>query len=1199
MTGPPIDPTAPAVKTGAQWSAAQSAPRSAMLEQDPEKATTSGFGRALTGAEYSQSQRMTTDQVKQWKIPAFPKQVISSTSIPSVITGRGYDRSGEVPILLAPRDVTQMPADATTKGMRSAEWSAQIKNPIIGPIMRQLVDPVLEHPIASAPLLALAVPGVVTTLAAAGPVAAASLAASAVVMGGMVVHHIAQYGWQKLAESQLDPETRKIAEADPERISGESAAVQAIMLGLAPLVHVGARATDFSAGMIEAGIGGLKETNFAPRFSRGGVARSRFVGSLPQGAGLRGFEPTGADAKVPVELRVPKGFQPTAAAPASARGTKPVEGLIVPETAKPGRVTPIETEPASARAEAARLEVSRFDAMLEQGAQEAVPTRGRRPAGFEPTAAAPTRGRVEPVEGLVVPETAKPGRVKPIETESASAPLQERADVDAARRDYETRRATEDAQDIAAHRLADAERVLGLREPEPESMAPRRRPGGVKPAPFFETPTGAETLGATAARHGLPAEANPYHPKSPLAPDWEAGHQAATESYPLYPEGFSTGAAESRIPPGYKPSRVQGFEPTQLPEGVTPETAEFSASLRPSRFRGHSVKELAAEARSARETMERAQSRLDSALEYGEPVRDADGNLRRDLSLTTTDDLAAESARLAELNAGEEAAFRAVEESAYRANYNELPSAERTGRSSRTTDAFGNKIKRQAEDLPDADGTIDPERLAADNKTVAEYHRNAAVRAARQKAIDRIDAELATRNGDDTFEFGANAPEGGAAVPSGQAMLERSIARAKGILTQVEREFAMRGVSGDKLAELINSEAEAAAGVAEGTGAASRNAVHATRETQDLVNTLRTEGERRGLERAAKTDELTGLGNQRAFRDALDAAEADPNVSIIRFDANGFKAINDNLGHQAGDDVLAQIGRTIREQAKDLPVFRAGGDEFAVFAPRDRAAAIRDAIEEAVGVKSLGEPGDEISYSISGGVGETNAAADAAAILRKAEQKAAQGILGRDGQPVAPTTSEAMPGARVEGRGLTAVEGTGETRTRTLAAGVEQKALANHLELTVGDLPEYRTIKMADQAERASALLAEDPELAIRVATGDAPAPRGLLPESVFVAVEQRAIAEGDVSTLRDLATGRLTTEATTMGQRIRALGERDPESPVSAIQDIVKTRSGGAKNAERVSRATEAEVQAITKHVDALPIDVGAWESFLARLQC
>jgi hypothetical protein len=104
------------------------------------------------------------------------------------------------------------------------------------------------------------------------------------------------------------------------------------------------------------------------------------------------------------------------------------------------------------------------------------------------------------------------------------------------------------------------------------------------------------------------------------------------------------------------------------------------------------------------------------------------------------------------------------------------------------------------------------------------------------------------------------------------------------------------------------------------------------------------------------------------------------------------------------------------------------------------------------------------------------------------------------------------------------------------------------------------------------------------------------LPESVFVAVEQKAIAEGDVNTLRELATGKLTSEATTMGQRIRALGEREPDSPVKAIQDVVSARAKGVKD---VSAATDAELATIRDAINNTPIKPSVFADFLSSLKC
>jgi diguanylate cyclase (GGDEF)-like protein len=98
----------------------------------------------------------------------------------------------------------------------------------------------------------------------------------------------------------------------------------------------------------------------------------------------------------------------------------------------------------------------------------------------------------------------------------------------------------------------------------------------------------------------------------------------------------------------------------------------------------------------------------------------------------------------------------------------------------------------------------------------------------------------------------------------------------------------------------------------------------------------RLDRRRAAATRLAHTDELTGLGNRRAFdiglasRCAL-AGEGGPGVVLVMLDLDDFKAINDAMGHSAGDAVLQIVGRHLRETAgRDDLVVRLGGDEFAV-----------------------------------------------------------------------------------------------------------------------------------------------------------------------------------------------------------------------------------------------------------------------------
>ena len=184
-----------------------------------------------------------------------------------------------------------------------------------------------------------------------------------------------------------------------------------------------------------------------------------------------------------------------------------------------------------------------------------------------------------------------------------------------------------------------------------------------------------------------------------------------------------------------------------------------------------------------------------------------------------------------------------------------------------------------------------------------------------------------------------------------------------------------------------------------------------------------------------------------------------------------------------------------------------------------------------------------------------------------------------------------------------AVAGTGPLQTRGLAEGIEANAIEKGLTDGFGDLPEYRQVSMADQAAKAADFINQDYDAAKDVAMGRANAPKGLLPESVLVGVEKRATAEGDVQTLHDLATGsKLISQATTMGQRIRTLGERDPLSPVTHIQDVQDARTADLK-ARKIDpvQAKAAEVSNMKAEVKrtAASAKKPTWDNFIQQITC
>jgi hypothetical protein len=199
-------------------------------------------------------------------------------------------------------------------------------------------------------------------------------------------------------------------------------------------------------------------------------------------------------------------------------------------------------------------------------------------------------------------------------------------------------------------------------------------------------------------------------------------------------------------------------------------------------------------------------------------------------------------------------------------------------------------------------------------------------------------------------------------------------------------------------------------------------------------------------------------------------------------------------------------------------------------------------------------------------------------------------------EPIPPTPKSMPAGA------LRPIDGIGDTKTRGLSQGVEAKAISAKLTDLFGDLPQYKQMDVADQGARAIDLFQKDPEAAKQIAYGAKAPPKGLTPESVFIAVENDAIERGDAQTLNELAKSRLTSEATTMGQRLRMLAERNPENPTEAIRAVQAAREqaaqakSGGKNINVLRDKVADDVTNEIKKVSTRPRD---WNSFVESITC
>lgn len=140
-------------------------------------------------------------------------------------------------------------------------------------------------------------------------------------------------------------------------------------------------------------------------------------------------------------------------------------------------------------------------------------------------------------------------------------------------------------------------------------------------------------------------------------------------------------------------------------------------------------------------------------------------------------------------------------------------------------------------------------------------------------------------------------------------------------------------------------------------------------EVLSARNTL--QGQTRVLELLASRDELTGLLNRRASTQSIQtliaaADEAGTDVTVLLLDIDRFKAINDTYGHDAGDNVLRQLGAALQSTVRLHEVVgRYGGEEFILAIAGNEEAAARSLNERVhAAAASVSAPGAPVTVSV-------------------------------------------------------------------------------------------------------------------------------------------------------------------------------------------------------------------------------------------
>jgi diguanylate cyclase (GGDEF)-like protein len=148
----------------------------------------------------------------------------------------------------------------------------------------------------------------------------------------------------------------------------------------------------------------------------------------------------------------------------------------------------------------------------------------------------------------------------------------------------------------------------------------------------------------------------------------------------------------------------------------------------------------------------------------------------------------------------------------------------------------------------------------------------------------------------------------------------------------------------------------------------------------------------REARRLADLDALTGLRNRRYFHETLQrecarALRYGRSLALLVLDLDDFKAINERVGHLAGDAVLAETAARVRGalRASDIAC-RVGGDEFAIILPEAgvaQASQLYRRVEDAVSAKPIGSIP---RLTLSGGVAELTERDDADTFFERADE---------------------------------------------------------------------------------------------------------------------------------------------------------------------------------------------------------------------
>jgi len=156
------------------------------------------------------------------------------------------------------------------------------------------------------------------------------------------------------------------------------------------------------------------------------------------------------------------------------------------------------------------------------------------------------------------------------------------------------------------------------------------------------------------------------------------------------------------------------------------------------------------------------------------------------------------------------------------------------------------------------------------------------------------------------------------------------------------------------------------------------------------------EGKLKELSKEVKTDFLTNIANKKAVTEELKKQEAiyqryGTNYSVVFFDIDHFKNINDTYGHDAGDVILKSLGLLFKRYARDIDLIgRFGGEEFVAILPntdKEGAYKFAEKVRQIIEKTKFMYKNTRINVTVSGGVASRNETNSAEETLKLADEK--------------------------------------------------------------------------------------------------------------------------------------------------------------------------------------------------------------------